>query len=53
VIAFAAYLVVGGVHELAEATGGEALEVAGPVVAALFALGCAWLYLRKPRAASA
>ena len=51
VIAFAAYLLVGGLHELAEATGGGVLEIAGPVAAGLFALACGWLYLRKPRAA--
>jgi hypothetical protein len=49
VIAFAAYLLVGGLHELGEAGGGEVFEVGGPVVAVLFALGCGWLYLRNPR----
>jgi high-affinity iron transporter len=53
VIAFAAYLLVGGLHELGEATGGEALDIIGPVVAALFAVGCGWLYLRKPRTPAA
>jgi high-affinity iron transporter len=51
VIAFAAYLLVGGLHELGEATGGEALDVAGPIAAVVFALGCGRLYLRKPRPA--
>jgi high-affinity iron transporter len=49
VIAFAAYLFVGGLHELGEAGGGEVLEVAGPVAGVLFALVCGWLYLRGAR----
>jgi high-affinity iron transporter len=52
VIAFAAYLVLGALHEFGEAGGGEALEIAGPVVAVVFAVVCGWLYLRggKPAA---
>ena len=49
VIAFAAYLLVGALHEFGEAGGGEALEVAGPIAALLFAGVSAWLYLRSPR----
>jgi high-affinity iron transporter len=49
VIAFAAYLFVGGLHELGEAGGGELLEEAGPVVGLLFALVCGWLYVRGAR----
>jgi high-affinity iron transporter len=49
VIAFAAYLVVGGLHEFGEAGGGEALEVAGPLAAVVFALVCGWLYVRGSR----
>ncbi|HEU4976816.1 MAG TPA: FTR1 family protein [Baekduia sp.] len=49
VIAFAAYLLIGGLHELGEAGGGEALEVAGPVVAVLFAGIVGWLYVRGSR----
>ena len=49
VIAFAAYLFVGGLHELGEAGGGELLEELGPVVGVLFALVCGWLYLRGAR----
>ena len=49
VVAFAAYLLVGGLHELGEAGGGEVFEVAGPIVAVAFALGCGWLYLRGSR----
>jgi len=50
VIAFAAYLIVGGVHELAEAGGGEALDVLGPLGALVFAGTCGWLYVRGTRA---
>ena len=50
VIAFAAYLLVGGLHELAEAGGGEALEVAGPIAAIAFALTLGLLYVRGARA---
>jgi high-affinity iron transporter len=53
VIAFAAYLVVGGLHELGEAGGGEVLEVAGPVAAVLFAGIVGWLYVRGSRAPQA
>ncbi len=50
VIAFAAYLIVGGVHELAEASHGEALDVVGPLAALAFAGVCGWLYVRDSRA---
>jgi high-affinity iron transporter len=50
VIAFAAYLLVGGLHEFGEAGGGEALEIAGPVAAIIFAVVCGWLYVRGSRA---
>ena len=50
VIAFAAFLLVSGLHEFGEAGGGEALEVAGPVLAAVFAAVCGWLYVRGSRA---
>lgn len=52
VIAFAAYLLVSGLHELGEAGGGEVLEMAGPVLALLFAGTLGWFYVRggKPRA---
>ena len=46
VIAFAAYLIYGGLHEFAEASGSEALEVAAPVGAVLFGCSLAWVYLR-------
>ena len=49
-IAFAAYLIVGGLHELSEAGGGEALEIAGPLAALAFAGICGWLYVRGSRA---
>jgi high-affinity iron transporter len=46
VIAFAAYLLYGGLHEFAEASGSEALEVAAPLGAVLFGCSLAWVYLR-------
>jgi high-affinity iron transporter len=46
VIAFAAYLIYGGLHEFGEATGSEALEVAAPVAAVLYGCSLAWVYLR-------
>jgi high-affinity iron transporter len=46
VIAFAAYLIYGGVHEFGEATGSELLEMAAPIAAVLYGGGFAWLYLR-------
>jgi high-affinity iron transporter len=49
VIAFAAYLIVGGLHELGEAGGGEATEIAGPILGVAFALTCGWLYLNGTR----
>jgi len=49
VIAFAAYLIVGGLHELGEAGGGEATEIAGPIVGTAFALACGWLYVSGTR----
>src|SRR4051794_40493174 len=49
VIAFAAYLLIGALDELSEAGGGEALEVAGPIAAILFAVVCGWLYVRGAR----
>jgi high-affinity iron transporter len=53
VIAFAAYLIIGGLHELGEAGGGEATEVAGPVLGVAFALTCGWLYLSGARVRTA
>jgi high-affinity iron transporter len=50
VIALGAYLLFGGLHELGEAGGGEALEVVGAIAGAAFALGFGWLYLRGTRA---
>jgi hypothetical protein len=46
VIAFAAYLVFGGVHEFGEASGSDALELAAPLAALLYGGGFGWLYLR-------
>lgn len=50
VIAFAAYLLYGGLHELGEAGGGEALELAAPLAALAFAAGFGVLYARGTRA---
>ncbi len=47
VIAFAAYLIFGGLHEFGEASGSEALEVAAPVAAVLYGCSLAWVYLRE------
>ncbi len=47
VIAFAAYLIYGGLHEFGEATGSEALELAAPVAGVLYGCSLAWVYLRE------
>jgi high-affinity iron transporter len=47
VIAFAAYLIYGGLHEFGEATGSEALEVAAPLAGVLYGCSLAWVYLRE------
>src|SRR4051812_5215622 len=52
VIAFAAYLLVGALQEFGEAGAGEAFELAGPVVAVVYALGCGWLYVSGSRPAA-
>ena len=49
VIAFAAYLLFSGLHELGEAGGGEAFETLGVVAAVAFAAGFGWLYTRDAR----
>jgi high-affinity iron transporter len=46
VIVFAAYLIYGGVHEFAEASGSELLEVAAPLAAVIYGCSLAWVYLR-------
>jgi high-affinity iron transporter len=53
VIGFAAYLIMGGMHELGEAGGGELLEESGPILAAIYGIGLATFYLRSnpPKAA--
>jgi high-affinity iron transporter len=57
VIAFAAYLIMGGLHEFGEAGGGEFFETAGAVLGALYGIGLATFYLRsnppKPEATPA
>src|SRR3954452_10984679 len=47
VIGFAAYLIMGGLHELGEAGGGEILEEIGPIAAAIYGIGLATFYLRS------
>src|SRR6476646_6680428 len=47
VIGFAAYLIAGGLRELGEAGGGEALELAGPILAVVYGIGLATFYLRS------
>src|SRR3954469_9061216 len=47
VIGFAAYLIMGGLHELGEAGGGEVLEESGPVLAAIYGIALATFYLRS------
>ena len=49
VIGFAAYLIYGGVHELAELAGSGALQVLAAVAAAAYGGGFAVLYLRDAR----
>ncbi len=47
-LAFAAYLLYGGLHELGEAAGSEALELAGAVLAAVYVVAIVAAYLRPP-----
>jgi hypothetical protein len=47
VIAFAAYLIMGGMHELGEAGGGQIFETLGPIMAAVYGIGLATFYLRS------
>ena len=49
VIAFAAFLIFGGIHELAEVTGSEALELVGVAAALAYGGGFAALYVRDAR----
>jgi high-affinity iron transporter len=49
VIAFAAWLIAGGLHELGEAAENEALEEAGPIAAIVYAVGFTVMYLRGIR----
>jgi high-affinity iron transporter len=50
VLAFAAYLLAGALHELGELSGNEALESGAYVVALLYVVGTIWAYLRPPAA---
>jgi high-affinity iron transporter len=49
VIVMAAFLLFGGLHELGEAGGGEALEIGAPLAGLLYGGGFAWLFLRGLR----
>jgi high-affinity iron transporter len=49
VIAFAAFLIYSGIHELGEVAESEALELAGPLAALLYGAGFATLYVRDAR----
>jgi high-affinity iron transporter len=51
VIGFAAYLLFGGVHELGELAGSEAMEMAAPLAALAYGGGFAALYVRDVRRA--
>jgi high-affinity iron transporter len=57
VIAFAAWLLSGAVHELGEVAGSELLEAIGPLVGAIYGVGLAAIYLhginRPPQPAAA
>src|SRR5438045_3935855 len=47
-LAFAAYLLAGGLHEIGEAAGNEALEEGAVGIAALYVVGTVWVFLRPP-----
>jgi high-affinity iron transporter len=49
IVALGAYLLFGGLHELGEAGGGEAVELLGIAGGVAFAAAFGWLYLRNPR----
>src|ERR671937_138048 len=49
IIAFAAFLIFSGIHELGEVVGSEALELAGPLAALVYGAGFATLYVRDAR----
>jgi high-affinity iron transporter len=51
VIGFAAFLIFGGLHEFAEVSGSELLELAAPVAALAYGAGFALLYVRDARTA--
>ncbi len=46
VIVFAAWLIYNGLHEFGEVAESEAIELAGPIAALLYAVGLTWIYLR-------
>jgi high-affinity iron transporter len=47
-LAFSAYLLVGGLRELGELLGSEVIEEGAPYVALLYAFAVLWFYLRPP-----
>ena len=47
-LAFAAYLISGGLHELGELAGNDALEIGAYVIALSYVIGTVWMYLRPP-----
>jgi high-affinity iron transporter len=47
-LAFSAYLLVGGLRELGELLGSETIEEAALPIALVYALGVVWLYLKPP-----
>jgi high-affinity iron transporter len=47
-LAFAAYLLAGAMHELGELAANEALEDASYAIGLLYVAGTVWLYLRPP-----
>jgi high-affinity iron transporter len=49
-LAFAGYLVWGAVEEVGELVGGDAAEIAGPLVAVAYGATMIWLYLRGGQA---
>jgi high-affinity iron transporter len=49
VIVFAAWLIYNGLHEFGEVAESEALEMAGPVAALIYAVGLTTIYLRGLR----
>ncbi len=47
-LAFAAYLLMGGIGEFGEVAGNETLGASGMALALLYVIGTVWIYLRPP-----